>query len=120
MGSAPGKLPNQPGVNGTIDQPALGHPFLNLLVVVEEPVDFHCRGIGNNEKAAAIFDALFILGDQFFTDGQGAAVLPHNGPAGRLAGFLVPEDGGFPLVGNTNGGQVGGGKIAFLEGFRLP
>ena len=36
----------------------------------------------------------------------GAAVLPDDGVADRLAGLAVPDDGGFALVGDADGGDV--------------
>ena len=35
-----------------------------------------------------------------------ARILPNDGVADGLAGAAIPEDGGFALVGDANGGEV--------------
>src|SRR5439155_18156235 len=48
----------------------------------------------------------------------GAAVLPHNGIANRPAGAAVPDDGGFALVGNADGGDITRSQLRIRECLR--
>ena len=45
----------------------------------------------------------------------GAAILPDDGVVDRLAGVAIPEDGGFALVGDADGGDVAGVMPAFFS-----
>ena len=46
----------------------------------------------------------------------GAAVLPDDGVVDRLAGAAVPDHHGLALVGDADGGDVGGGKPGVGQG----
>ena len=45
-----------------------------------------------------------------------AGVLPDQGVVDRLAGVAIPDDGGLALVGDADGGEVGGAEGALLQG----
>ena len=51
----------------------------------------------------------------FFRTGGGAPALPDDGVINRAAGFPVPDDGGFPLVGDADGGDGGEGGCCFPQ-----
>ena len=46
----------------------------------------------------------------------GAAALPDDGVADGLPGLLVPDDGGLPLVGDADGGDVLGPGADLVHG----
>jgi hypothetical protein len=46
----------------------------------------------------------------------GSGALPDNGVCERFAGIFIPDHGGFPLIGDTNGGQIRTGKIRISQG----
>ena len=50
--------------------------------------------------------------------GGGAAVLPDNCVVDRLAGGAIPDDCGFALVGDADGGDVPGLCVGFRQGFQ--
>ena len=50
---------------------------------------------------------------KLFTQRGGAAALPHNGIVDGAAGFLIPYDGGFTLIGDADGGNFFGRYVAF-------
>ncbi|MNU91015.1 hypothetical protein D3C71_808950 [compost metagenome] len=54
---------------------------------------------------------------QLVAQGGGAAVLPYDGPGQRAARGAFPDDGGFALVGDADGGQVGGCGAGIAQGF---
>jgi len=47
-----------------------------------------------------------IVAIQFTAAVGGAAVLPHDGIEQRHAGASIPENGGFALIGDANGGDA--------------
>jgi hypothetical protein len=50
-------------------------------------------------------------------DRGGAAVLPDDGVAnGFSRGLAIPHHGGLALVGDADGGDVGGLELGFLQG----
>ena len=106
----PGQIPDQPGVNVAEEQlaplrlcPGSGH-------MVQNPANLGGGEVGVQHHAAFAADLLRpALGRQLVAELGRAAALPHNGVVHRLAGGLVPDHGGLPLVGNANGGHVPGG-----------
>jgi hypothetical protein len=56
-------------------------------------------------------------GFEAFTNAGGAAVLPDQGIANWLAGFAIPQDGGFALVSDADGCNVFGLRAALGKGF---
>jgi hypothetical protein len=57
-------------------------------------------------------------GFEAFADVGGAAVLPDESIANWLAGFAVPQDCGFALVGDTDGGNILGLCVGSGERFQ--
>ena len=53
---------------------------------------------------------------QRVADGGGAAVLPDDGVVDRPAGGAVPQHGGLALVGDADGGNVGGAAAGRRQG----
>ena len=110
MNFAAGQLVDQPRFHRAEHQlarvgllPRTGH-------VVQDPLQLGCRKIGVQHKAGFLADHLGVpLRLQLVADGGGAAALPDDGAADRLAGFAVPDDGRFALVGDADGRNVGGG-----------
>ena len=46
-----------------------------------------------------------------------AGVLPDDGVVDGFAGVAVPDESGLALVGDADGGDVGGKQVAGVEGF---
>jgi len=46
----------------------------------------------------------------------GTPVLPDNGPMDGPSRFLVPEEGRFALIGDADGGYLGGICFCFGQG----
>ena len=73
--------------------------------MVEDPFDFCGAEICvNNQTGIIFYVVLQSCLNQLFTDGGSTAALPYNSVIDRLAGMLVPDNGGFPLVSNTDCG----------------
>ena len=52
---------------------------------------------------------------QFGADISRAAVLPDDGVVEGLAGFTVPHQGGFALIGDADGGDIAGCDPGFFN-----
>ena len=54
---------------------------------------------------------------EFTANGVGAHILPDDGVGVRGAGVAIPDDGGFALVGNADGGDIGTAEIGAGKSF---
>ena len=116
MDGAAGQVPDEPGVDGTEEEFALVREFLCFGDVVEKPADLGGGEVGVDDEAGLLFDRLkmsFCL--QFLGIVRGTAALPDDGVVDGTAGRFIPKDGGLTLVGDTDGGDVGGVDLAFAE-----
>ena len=80
-------------------------------------MEFAGGEVGIEEEAGAGLNECFLPGLAQGGDiVSGPAVLPDDGRGDGSAGFPIPDDDGFALVGDTEGGEVGGGAARFLDG----
>ena len=111
MGFAAGELPDEPGLHGAEQQLAPLRPRPDARHILQNPAQLGAGKIGVDDQTGLAPEFLhqsFFL--QLVAIRTGAAALPDDGAAHRLAGFSVPDDGGLPLVGDADGGNVGGGR----------
>ena len=109
MDPAPGQPPQQKRVDGAKGQLAGLRAGTCASDIVEDPGDFGAGkiriqqqpGFGGDHVLVAIFL-------EFFAKIGGAPVLPNNRPVQGSAGFTVPHQGGFALIGDADGGNVAG------------
>ena len=85
--------------------------------VVQDPLDLGAREVGRQRQADLGPEAVLaaVLAELVDVD-VGARVLPDDRVVDGLAGVLVPDDRGLALVGDADGGDVGGGDAGLLEG----
>ena len=112
-----GEPPDDPGFHG----PEKGLAFIGRTAgrgnVVQDPFDFRTRKIGCDRQPGDITKAVLpLIPAQFLANLIGARALPDNGIHERLAGIFIPEHGGFPLIGDADGGQIRSGNIRFCQG----
>ena len=119
VGHAVGQLPDEPGVYGAEQQAAGLRLFPGALHMVQNPFDFGGGKVGVNQKAGALLNVIHQLRvlHQLLADAGGAAALPHNGVVNGQARLLVPHNGGFPLVGDADAGDLLPVDIQPGEGF---
>ena len=103
-----GELPHQPGVHRAEEQLAPLRLLTGALYMVQNPLELGGGEVGVNEQSGVL---LHIGGErpvglQLLAQGGGAAALPHDGVGDGPAGLPVPDDGGLPLVGDADGGQL--------------
>ena len=119
VGLAPGELPDEPALHGAEeDLPILG-PAAQGRVPVQEPFQLGAGEIGVDDKARLFPDIgpqarLF----QILADVRRPAALPADGVADAPARGPVPEDGGLPLVGDADGGDLRGAHAALFIDLR--
>ncbi|MNC06296.1 hypothetical protein D3C75_538030 [compost metagenome] len=107
MHLAVGHLPHQPGVYGAEQQLAVHRLLAGPFHVVQDPLHLGAGEVGVQHQAGVFPHVLFqAAGFQFFTDGRGAAALPDDGVVDGFAGGFLPDNGGFTLVGDADGGDL--------------
>ena len=112
MNGAIGELPHKPGVHRSKQKFAAPRPVPRPLDMIENPLDFGAGKIGVRHEARRFPDVPSKPArNKLVHDGRGTPALPDNrvvdGPPRRL----VPDHGGFPLVGNADGGNVFDGNV---------
>ena len=106
---AAGQLPQQPGVHRSEEDLAPAGPLPGTIHMIQDPFDLGAGEIGVGNQAGGFADMIpQPLLQQSVYDAGSTTALPHNGVADGAAGLAVPEDGGFTLIGDANGGNVGG------------
>ena len=102
-----GEVPDEPAIHGAKGQfPGLG---LGACAgyAVQQPFEFGAGEVGVQHQAGAAFYAVAqATRPQFGAERLGAVVLPDYGLVDGLAGFAVPDQGGFALVGDAQGADV--------------
>ena len=113
------QIPDQPAVHGAAEQlPGLG-PAAQVRRLVQHPPQLGTGKIGINEQSGPLIDQVSQpFGLEPLTQLRRPAALPDNGVAYRLARFPVPQNGGFPLIGDADGGDIRGRQFALLKGLR--
>ncbi len=83
---------------------------------IEQMLDFGAGEIGVDHEAGFLLDELFgASGFETIANGGADTALPDDGVGDGTAGGALPEDGGFALVGNAHGGDVGPVRGGFFD-----
>src|SRR5207248_4951186 len=86
--------------------------------MIQNPANFQAAEVGAQRKPGFCSKAILPALTSKIRDVIGSArVLPDDGISNRLAGFAVPHDCGFTLVGDSDGSEIGSGQTA--RGHRL-
>ena len=108
MDSAAGEFPNQPGFHGAEQQLAFFCLFSGTGDIFQKPANLGAGEIGIDDQTGFAADGIhqsFSL--QCIAIRSSPAALPYDGVVNRSAGIFIPDDGGFPLVGDANSRNVG-------------
>ena len=108
MHLATGQLPHQPAVHRAKQNFSRLCALPCARHMVQNPLDFGCGKVGIRHKASILFDILCHarLAEQLIHQRCSAAALPHNGVINGAAGRFFPQNRGFALVGNADGGNI--------------
>ena len=108
--SPAGQVPDQPGIDRAEGQlPRLGFGP-GARHVIEQPGQLGAGEIGVQQQPGFGAKGRFMpLASQQVALAGGAPVLPDDGMVDRPAGRALPDHGRFPLVGDADGGNIGGG-----------
>ena len=117
MDAPAGQLPDEPCFYCSKQQIAALGALTCTGDIFQQPVEFCAREVGVDHKAGFCPE---YLGQSLFLEAVTvfacAAALPDDGVVNRLAGMLIPHDGGLALVCDADGGNVGGGCTDLLHG----
>ena len=112
------EIPDKPCVYGTEQQIAFFSQFSCPFYMVQHPADFCCGEVCVQQKPCFFPEQVSVaFFRQFFAVLGCPTALPYNGVVNGLACALVPENGGFSLVGDANGGNVSGSEPFLFQGF---
>ena len=106
MGTACHQMPGKEAVHRAKAQ-LTGFRLFVEIQMIQQPGQLGAGkiGIGNQSRLPADHFPVAFLQQPFHVVG-GAAALPHNSVVNAGAGFPIPQQGGFPLVGNADGRNV--------------
>ena len=117
MDFSAGELPDEPGLHGAEEQLSPLGPLPGAGDVVQDPLELGAGEVGVHHQPGLPADGVGMAGGlELIAVAAGPAALPDDGVAHRLAGGLVPDDGGLPLVGDADGGDIGGGSADLAHG----
>ena len=90
--------------------------FLCPLYIFKQPADFSCGKV-RGELQPCFFPYLSRHAADFFSlaDLRRPRALPYNGVIGRLSGFPLPHDAGFPLVADANSRHLVGVYLCYSK-----
>ena len=104
-----GELPGQPGVHGAEQELSVSGPLPGTCHMIQNPLDLGGGEIGVGDQTGGLSDVVGkALGRKLVHDVRRPAALPHDGVVHRPSGLFVPDNGGLPLVGDADGGNLPG------------
>ena len=107
MDLSTGELPDQPGIHRAEQKIAPVRLLPGTGNVFQDPAHLGAGEVGVDHKASLLTDGIYqAFLHQLLTVSCCSAALPHDGVIHRSAGVFVPNDGGFSLVGNTDGSNI--------------
>ena len=107
MDAPTGEAPEEEGIDGAKGQLAALGPCPGPRHLVQQPGDLGPGEVGVQQQARALAHQVFgARGAQLLAERCRPAVLPDDRPVDRLAGLAVPDDRGFALVGDADGGDI--------------
>ena len=112
------EVPDQPGIDRAEQQFAVPGPLTGTGHVIENPFELGRRKIGIDDETGMLANVrLQPFGLQLVANSRRAPALPDDGIAHRFAGGLFPNHRGLALVGDADGGNLGGTHTGFVEHF---
>src|SRR4051794_7658646 len=107
MPSATGEVPHEPGVDRTEQHLAGLCALSQFIVTVEQPGDFGSREVGiGNEASELLIAVSHAAGGDLIDQRRGLATLPDNRGSNGLTSQAIPENRGFSLIGDPDGGDL--------------
>ena len=110
------QVPQQPGVSGAKRGAAAGGGLAQPVDVLQQPLELPPGEIGRGREAGALaYDVASAVAVQGGRDPVGAGVLPDDRVAVRATCLAVPHHGCLTLIGDADGGEVGGCQPGQVE-----
>ena len=116
--AAAGHFPKEPAIDGAERQFTGFRAMLQFRIQVEDPANLAAGKIGVDDQAGFFPELGFVpVSLEPFADTGALAALPDDCPVDRLAGFAVPYDRGFALIGDPDGGKSARADSGNRQGF---
>jgi len=112
------QFPNQPRIHRAKCQFSSFRFLPGSFYIFQDPSDFGSGKIGVDDQAGLRCDLLrmaFFL--ELIAVGGSSSVLPNDGMIERFAGFTIPDNGRFPLIGDADGSDLVGAYAFVNQGF---
>ena len=107
MYGALGQVPDEPGIDGSKEQFALLCACPCPFHMVENPGNLAGGKIGVGDQTGLFLDLLAVSFLQQIVDEiRRSSALPDDRRVNGLARLFIPDDRGFPLIGDANGGNI--------------
>ena len=112
------ELPNQIAIDVAEGKFASFGEFTGTANVVEDPTDLEAAEIGGEGKTGFISEAVLttLCGERCDVRFN-ACVLPHDGVVNDMTSLAIPDNCGFPLVGDADRRKVSGLQTFLLHAF---
>src|SRR5450830_184199 len=113
------EIPDQPAVDGAEGELAGIGQRARAWHVVEDPADLGGGKIRIDQQTGFGANGILVAGGfERIAKRRGAAVLPDDSVIQGAAAIAIPDDGGFTLVGDTDGGNRGAVETGLGDSFR--
>ena len=100
---------NQPAVYSTERQFTAFRACSNDGVLIKQPAQLGRRKISINDEPGFFTNQFrFALLAQQIAGAGSSTILPNDGVADWFTGLAIPEQGGFTLIGDPDGGDIAG------------
>jgi hypothetical protein len=119
MDCTTGEFPKEPTIDGAGAEITGGGSLRAFVCLVDEPAEFGCGEEWVHRETGSLADEDFEIAlAEFVAEIDCAAALPDDAGADGLAGVAIPEECGFALIGDSEGGDVRapGGLDDFVDG----
>ncbi len=117
--AAASQLPQQPCVDRAKCKAACFGELAGVRNVFENPGNFAAGEVSvDQQPSALLYQILVALSFELLAKRGGAAILPDNRVVDGLAGGAVPDNCGFALIGDADGGYLAGLCFGFGQGFQ--
>ncbi len=117
MNPPAGEIPDEPGVHGAEPQFSTLRPLPGAGNVVQNPLQLAGGKVGVGNQPGFLPDGLLQpVPPEPFDAVRRPAALPDDGVIDGLSGGGVPDQGGFSLVGDADGGDFIGPGVGLLHG----
>ena len=110
------QIPDEPGIDRAEGEFAPVGLFAGARNMIQQPANLASGKVRIDDKSGFVFDQFSLASFfQAFAEISRAPILPNDCVVNGRAGFAVPDNRGFSLVGDPESGHIFGGEFGFGE-----